>query len=368
MGLLDASYSAVNTKKPRKSDRILPATELNARGLLDAATNVPVAGDALSGVLAAYDAAKGDYGSAAMNALGVLPFVSGTFIGKGAKTWDKSKEADAMSRLAKGEDAAKVWKETGYGKAPWDKAARSEIDDSAASAVYSGRSAFDLWKEMSKQDNSIRNIQDFVNKYPTSPLTAEANKGATVIPAYNNLVVDDPALAKPIRDFLKHDSLYASYPVTGDIKAAQKPGLASMVGGGNASFSPDSNIITYSKINSPDGFKSSTIHETQHKIQDLEGWAQGGSPSDMRDEALQMLRRDVASGAIPSTEMAMDMLPMAQQNAYQRLAGEAEARLTQARINLSPEQRLAQYPYDPEYFKQATGVDINNLIVRGLLE
>lgn len=91
MGLLDASYSAVNTKKPRKSDRILPATELNARGLLDAATNVPIAGDALSGVLAAYDAAKGDYGSAAVNALGVLPFVSAGMV-KGT-----GKIADAIS-------------------------------------------------------------------------------------------------------------------------------------------------------------------------------------------------------------------------------------------------------------------------------
>lgn len=91
MGLLDASYSAVNTKKPRKSDRILPATELNARGLLDAATNVPIAGDALSGVLAAYDAAKGDYGSAAANALGVLPFVSAGMV-KGT-----GKIADALN-------------------------------------------------------------------------------------------------------------------------------------------------------------------------------------------------------------------------------------------------------------------------------
>jgi hypothetical protein len=53
---------------------------------------------------------------------------------------------------------------------------------------------------------------------------------------------------------------------------------------------------------------------------------------------------------------------------YNRLAGEAEARLTQYRLDLTPEERLAQYPYDPAYFYKATGVPFNELIVRGLLD
>jgi len=91
MGLLDSSYYTVNGAKPRKSDRQIPGQEMNIRGLLDAATNIPVVGDALSGGMAIYDAAKGDYPSAAMNALGVLPFVTaGTVKGVG-------KAADALS-------------------------------------------------------------------------------------------------------------------------------------------------------------------------------------------------------------------------------------------------------------------------------
>lgn len=76
MGLLDANYSTVNTGKPQKADRIISGEEMNVRGLLDAATNIPVVGDALSGGMALYDAAKGNYGGAAMNALGVFPFIS----------------------------------------------------------------------------------------------------------------------------------------------------------------------------------------------------------------------------------------------------------------------------------------------------
>ena len=82
--MFGASLATVNGQKPRNSDRIQAGQPLNLRGAFEAATNIPVVGDALSGGMAMYDAAKGDYGSAAMNALGVLPFVSaGTIKGTG---------------------------------------------------------------------------------------------------------------------------------------------------------------------------------------------------------------------------------------------------------------------------------------------
>ena len=89
--MFGASLAAVNGQKPRNSDRIQAGQPLNLRAAFEAAQNIPVAGDAISGVMAAYDAAKGDYPSAAMNALGVLPFVTaGTVKGVG-------KAADALS-------------------------------------------------------------------------------------------------------------------------------------------------------------------------------------------------------------------------------------------------------------------------------
>lgn len=88
MGLLDTSYGTVSANKPKKSDRILPRENMNIRGLLDAATAIPFAGDLLSGGLAAYDAAKGDYGSAAMNALSVLPILSAGMVKKAGNVAD----------------------------------------------------------------------------------------------------------------------------------------------------------------------------------------------------------------------------------------------------------------------------------------
>lgn len=113
MGLLDTNFSTVSDKNPRNSDRSTPSGELNIRGLLDAATAIPVVGDLLSGGLAAYDAAKGDYGSAAINAVGLLPFIPSlggmikTPVGRIAETArDSNTLADLLQRA--GEKAGYV--------------------------------------------------------------------------------------------------------------------------------------------------------------------------------------------------------------------------------------------------------------------
>ena len=59
-GMFGASLATVNGGKPRNSDRIQAVQPLNLRGAFEAAQNIPVAGDVLSGVMAAYDAANGE--------------------------------------------------------------------------------------------------------------------------------------------------------------------------------------------------------------------------------------------------------------------------------------------------------------------
>ena len=49
-------------------------------------------------------------------------------------------------------------------------------------------------------------------------------------------------------------------------------------------------------------------------------------------------------------------------DAYQRLGGEAEARLVQSRIDMFPKERLQTYPWNKSYFKKETGTDIGDLI------
>jgi hypothetical protein len=96
-------------------------------------------------------------------------------------------------------------------------------------------------------------------------------------------------------------------------------------------------------------------------VPDADIWGQTGWALDTPDKMPRFEIPDDAAKQIKNAKKTGMIDPYQE---YKRLAGEAEARLTQSRMNLTPEQRLAQYPYDPEYFEQATGVPLNSLIVR----
>lgn len=227
-----------------------------------------------------------------------------TFIGKNAANWNPVKAVEAEKLLNAGVDPAQVWKEHLIGRMP-DKSLFSEIDDSRAFLKGSG------------------NYNDLVmNRY-----NAFENTGRDMI--NNNLNVSD---------IYRHYPLSEEYSDLMKLKAEFIPKSKNTLG----SFTGDAIQI---RSDLPRKSAEYVIpHELQHAIQEKEGWAMGGSPEQMKEEALAMLRRDVASGEIPSTEQAMAMLPMAQQNAYRRLTGEAQARATQDRMNMNMQQRRESYP------------------------
>jgi hypothetical protein len=227
-----------------------------------------------------------------------------TFIGKNAANWNPVKAAEAEKLLNAGIDPAEVWKSHLIGRMP-DKSLFSEIDDSRAFLKGSG------------------NYNDLVmNRY-----NAFENTGRDMI--NNSLNVSD---------------IYKHYPLSEEYSDLMKLNAEFIPKSKNTLGSFTGNAI---QIRSDLPRKSAEYvipHELQHAIQDREGWAMGGNSEQMKEEALAMLRRDVASGEIPSTEQAMAMLPMAQQNAYRRLTGEAQARATQDRINMNMQQRRDTYP------------------------
>lgn len=336
----NALYELMNSKPVKNSliassipgglarARIDQATPLNMRGLLDAATNIPVVGDALSGGLAVYDAVKGDYPSASMNALGVLPFVSGTFIGKSAKTWDAVKAAEAEKRLAAGDDVRKVWKETGTFKGP-DGHLRQEIDDSSAFLNFN---------------------PEYFGKKGASGKTSQ---------------------------LYDHPGLYKAYPESADTITRIR------FDAGNKGGSYGSDGINVNVSNPLDG-ESVLHHELQHAIQQREGWARGGSPEQMARELpneqaindAKVMKALIARGT-PVDEAPQAFLNMLGRDshpearhllgennlfnpneAYKRLAGEAEARATQARMSMNMDQRLNTYPLD------SYDVPVDQLIIR----
>jgi hypothetical protein len=65
----------------------------------------------------------------------------------------------------------------------------------------------------------------------------------------------------------------------------------------------------------------------------------------------EMAHYGIRLGKLPKVDTA--------QEAYRRLAGEAEARATQARMNMNAAERRAKFPYD------SYDVPVSDLIVRG---
>lgn len=309
-----------------------------------------------------------------------------------------------------GVDDRVIWKNTGWTFGFADAKPRFEIADDGAHAIITGRSMFDIWKDMSAQDKTINNIGHFLIKYPENPLSLETKNHAGVKASYTQMATDDPALAKEISQYLAHDDLYSAYPDLAKVKAAQATGIEGMVNCGNASLIPEANLIKFSRISHPEKFRSTTIHELQHCIQECEGFARGGSPTEFKDldvtekelsringEVHQLYEQnpefyravvkanqlqlsvqskfgstngDVSDplmqewwAAIDQREMhpesqawfslksmecqvAKERIIISPQEQYSRLAGEVEARLTQTRQDMSAAERSSAYPVD----------------------
>lgn len=275
----------------------------------------------------------------------------GMFVGPRSKSWNAEANARAVQMEKAGATPKTIWQETGNYKAP-DAAWRQEINDAGS--------------RMTEKVHS-----DIMSKH-----------------FYND----------PLSEALTHESLYRAYPELGRINttvtAMEQP---------KGSFSPLRNELEASGPSSMTQ-RSTALHEIQHAIQQKEGFARGGSPemfrqsTDFSSKALQdaaildktmrasnlsqlealkrfevLFGRKPEAGAFAALErvgtgkeldIARDAAREAEKLAknplesYRRLAGEAEARATQKRRNLTDEQRRAEFP------ERSYDVPINELIIR----
>lgn len=306
--------------------------------------------DPLSGAGSALKLAKG------------LPAVAGIFGGKNAKLADMEGLLKAEQLLKNGHDPAAVWKETGWGVGP-DGKWRFEIPD---------------------------------DEFLTTPM-----KLNTFYPGVDKVI--------------DHPEFFNQYPDAGQIglTASKNPGGKYFSGDG-----PDRIVVDYKDEG------DTIIHELQHAVQEREGFAKGGNtqefikqdspyppeitpfadayatlwrsmkgdpdrpkvPVGLHDRGRDLdewydsvekisdpVKRKQFTDILGEIEVARDKVfgvnnglitQLSAEEQYRRLGGEAEARLTQSRLNLTPQERLAQYPWEPDYFKQATGVPLDKLINR----
>lgn len=243
----------------------------------------------------------------------------GMFIGRRAKTWNPRALMNAELEEKAGVSPEKIWQRWGTWRGP-DGQWRQEISD----APMAFKKDFNR-REISKETGYL-------------PLPAE-----------------------PLPDLLAHPELLQAYPELANAKMALQK---------NANWLPDSaqsGRMTFRPLSKDPAFElsmsyktqdpalSSTAHELQHAIQHLEGFAQGGMESDFYAAARKTLENDPAFMQL-SKEQQQAQVSQVAFDMYKRLMGEAEARATQKRQMLTPEQRRATFP------AQSYDIPINRLL------
>jgi hypothetical protein len=329
-GLLGQIFSAGNVAKRQLRDLlgnpVLGAQQM-AGNLNDRARN-------LNEMTAAAAREGMDYGPATQRLAGLMAEgynPVGMFIGPTSKMFNRDMALKASQMEKKGAKPQEIWQATGTVRGP-DGQLRQEISDKAS------RFDPDGLKEL-RQNPDFDYLKD----------------------------------TQPLGGLLEHPELYRAYAELGDIPVHFMPG--ERMKGAYAAYSPKTNRMTLKDSLDPQKARSSSLHETQHAIQELEGFAVGGNTRDfaklaldanqqidalnnqMREVVRQMdnpniTRQDKAALSSQYDDLMSQRMSLVKDaqidpmEAYGNLMGEAEARLTQRRMDLGPRQRRANFPFE----------------------
>lgn len=245
------------------------------------------------------------------------------FAGSKARTANLKRMQEAARGLSSGMSEEEIWRLFGWFKDK-DGKWRWEIDDSKAKLRFGTKH----WavQHFSKEDGGGIYQEDFNGR---------------------------------LQDVLRHNELFAAYPWLRNIQLHIGIGEYYSMSGSNTG---DGGIDIMAGTR--EEALNVLLHELQHVIQHTEGFASGGSPISLAqqnkryllalEEALETAGPNIAPvilSAIAKLEAATTALTpgflgpeVTSLEAYKRLGGEAEARLTQHRQNLTAEQRRAALP------------------------
>ena len=301
----------------------------------------------------------------------------GTFIGKGSKLWNAESHNIAQALEKQGVDAETIWNQTGNARG-LDKKWRQEISDINAkfetpdtiqnkinNLTQQNIQSKELLKSVN-QENKI-NADLFPKQLNLAKKELKNNIKINELELGNNKVILDkleynnPFLTKS-ENFYSHPELYNAYP-----ELKKYPLNSKYEGNGYyGSFNGVGQGVNIYKSAFSEGKAPSTAaHEFQHAIQEIEGFNRGGNVSE-GSTYLQHYNPEKYMEYInqPDPTKQYELA----RDAYRRLAGEAEARLTQNRLQMNDEQRRLFYPF--KYLPEHGGLDIqpSDAIVQGLLK
>lgn len=188
----------------------------------------------------------------------------GTIMGVRSRILDKTKLYKAQNMALDGIDPTTIWKETGTYKGP-DGRWRQEIPDINSVLKSDGLE----WGK-----TTVHN--------PTG-WTSPHNHGDII----ETVGVKRSKEGVPVKDLLAHEDLYAAYPQIAETKIfnlkdypnPEKMDLRNVEG-------VRTHEGIYMKDASPAEFRSVLMHELQHSIQYMEGFAKGGNPGQFKPPEL----------------------------------------------------------------------------------
>lgn len=247
-----------------------------------------------------------------------------SYAGEFARTADKETLERAKQMIEGGASVEDVFRETGWFRGA-DGQWRFEIDDSKMEFRRDGDVRL-------MEEAPYRRMQELSDKWAASfekggeELTeAESAELESLQDQYVDRVWEEKY---ELQDFLKHDELYRAYPKLRHMSLIFRPMSIEDYG----YYSPKDGAIVMNSdlIGAPE---NTLIHEIQHIIQSMEGFARGASPKYWNDRMEEGFSRKNAAGEA--------MLP---NELYRNTAGEIEARDVAARRNLSAEARRSRMP------------------------
>jgi hypothetical protein len=326
---------------------------------------------------------------------GLMPHI---FIGWKSPLWNVEAGKKAVELEKAGVAPVDIWKQTGTFRSP-DGDLRQEISD-VGSKFRGEKEMKELVATMKQQEadikQKIKESKEHPDLFPKQLKTAQgalrqAAKEIKQIRTMEGGPEYRVGLGNKAGFAFEHPELYEAYPKLLDMNVQQGGRSGSAFGsytrGINESDPGMVNIYDRGLANDP---RSTMIHETQHAIQNIEGWGRGGNTAmafqnpeahkileDLRKEARTPLSFDdwyenifkdsaayhfsagkdinkakklyedyVANIPALAKKYDRDYQEQAARLYYKRLAGEAESRAAQARRDLTPEQRLEKFPLE----------------------
>ena len=230
------------------------------------------------------------------------------FGGRKAATANQSLLDQAIEMEDSGKDSETIRQKTGWFKS-YDGKWRFEIDDSEMQ--FKSAAKEDKEKVLAYKKKVLRRM-DLRNDVLNNTATAEEKREYNDIEKY----ISEYETSKKLDDYVTHPKLFEAYPQLKDVRLY----FDILVPNTAAKYYPESNKIMINAARSYKEQKQSVIHEIQHIIQGIEGFAGGSS-----------MEHWLTKGADKRTATAY--------NNYIDTAGEIEARDSASRHNLNAEQR-----------------------------